>query len=200
MKLEDCRDEIVMRDSPEAAQYRTGIRGWVSRHGHYYGDGPQSEASARYAGCTHVGCSDCGAPTRKGSTKCRECRNKAEIARHESRPRAEWDGKAMLYSEARDKFYESPDDAEDDLDDGETLADMRLVICEPIYARQLEPDYFADDMAEDGELPAAVEEAMEVFNKSVAGILLSWSPGKVALALPEEIRIQAEKEAADERT
>ena len=200
MKLEDCRDEIVMRDSPEAAQYRTGISGWVSRHGHYHGDGPQSEASARYEGCTHVGCSDCGAPTRKGYTKCGECRNKAEIARHESRPRAEWDGKAMLYSDARDKFYESPDDAEDDLDDGETLADMRLVICEPIYARQLEPDYFADDMAEDGELPAAVEEAMEVFNKSVAGILLSWSPGKAALALPEEIRIQAEKEAADERT
>ena len=142
--------EIVMSDSPEAAQYRTDLKGWVSRGGFYFGDGPQGERTARYSGCTHVPCSQCGTPTPKGYTMCRDCRDSAYIAKYEAMPRAEWDGKAMVYSEARDRYYNRPDDAADDLEDGETLADMRLVICTPNYARQIEPDFFCDD------LPSAV--------------------------------------------
>lgn len=41
-------EQIVMRDSPEAAQYRTDLKGWVSRDGFYFGDGPQGERTARY--------------------------------------------------------------------------------------------------------------------------------------------------------
>lgn len=178
-------NEIVMSDSPEAAQYRTDLKGWVSRDGFYFGDGPQGERTARYAGCTHVPCSQCGAPTHRGYTMCRSCRDLAYIAKYEAMPRAEWDGKAMVYSEARDRYYNSPDDAADDLEDGETLADMRLVICTPNYVRQLELDYCCDDLPEDGDVPDEVAEAMEVFNRAVAGIVLSWSPGKVALTLPE---------------
>ena len=48
-------EQIVMRDSPESAQYRTDLKGWVSRDGFYFGDGPQGERTARYAGCTHAG-------------------------------------------------------------------------------------------------------------------------------------------------
>lgn len=33
------------------------------------------------------------------------------------------------------------------------------------------------------DVPAAVEEAMDAFNKAVAGIVLSWSPSDVALRL-----------------
>ena len=179
-------DEIVMPDSEDAAQYRTGIKGWVSRHGIYYGDGPQSEQAARYAGCTHVQCSQCSAPTPKPYTKCGDCRALAEAARYEAMPRAEWDGKAMLYSEARDQYYSTPDDAAEDLEDDQTLADLRLVICEPNCVRQIKPDYCCDDLPEDGDVPDEVAEAMEAFNEAVAGIVLSWSPGKTALALPDE--------------
>jgi hypothetical protein len=35
-------------------------------------------------------------------------------------------------------------------------------------------------------VPDEVAEAMEAFNEAVAGIVLSWSPGKTALALPDE--------------
>ena len=35
-------------------------------------------------------------------------------------------------------------------------------------------------------MPDEVAEAMEAFNEAVAGIVLSWSPGKTALALPDE--------------
>ena len=37
-------EQIVMRDSPEAAQYRTDLKGWVSRNGYDYGDGPHRTA------------------------------------------------------------------------------------------------------------------------------------------------------------
>src|SRR5574337_1185207 len=134
-------EQIVMRDSPDAAQYRTDLKGWVSRDGFYFGDGPTGERTARYAGCTHVPCDRCGTPTPKGYTQCRGCRDLTYIAKYEAMPRAEWDGEAMLYSEARDQYYSTPDE---------------------------------------------VAEAMEAFNRAVSGIVLSWSPGKTALALPDE--------------
>ena len=179
-------DKIVMRDSPEAAEYRTGLSGWVSRRGLFYGDRPDSEDMARYDGCTHVACKYCSAPAQKSYTACQECRDKKDLERFEALPRADWDGKAMLYSEARDKYYAGPDDAEDELEEGETLADMRLVICKPNYARQIDPDYCVDELPEDGDVPPEVEAAMDTFNEAVAGIVLSWTPGKVALALGEK--------------
>ena len=115
-------DKIVMRDSPEAAEYRTGLSGWVSRRGLFYGDRPDSEDMARYDGCTHVACKYCSAPAQKSYAACQECRDKKDLERFEALPRADWDGKAMLYSEARDKYYAGPDDAEDELEEGETLA------------------------------------------------------------------------------
>ena len=179
-------NKIVMRDSPEAAQYRTDLKGWVSRDGFYFGDGPQGERTARYSGCTHVPCDRCGAPTPRGYTQCRDCRELTYIAKYEAMPRAEWDGEAMLYSEARDQYYSTPDDAAEDLEDDQTLADLRLVICEPNYVRQIESDYCCDELPEDGDVPDEVMDAIEAFNAAVAGIVLSWSPGKTALALPDE--------------
>jgi hypothetical protein len=104
------------------------------------------------------------------------------LERFDSFPRAEWDGKAWLYSEAQDKYYPNPAEAEDALEEGETLADLRLVICNPNYVRQIDTEYFCDDLPEDSDdVPPEVEAAMEAFNEAVAGIVLSWSPGKVAL-------------------
>jgi hypothetical protein len=179
------KEPVVLIDSPEAAHYQTGIRGWVSRRGHYFGEGANGEGLARYDGCTHVPCGGCGKPVEKGWTACDGCRNLAEIARYEAMPRAEWDGKAMLYSQALDRWYDSPDDAAENLgevDGIDELSDMRLVICKPVGVRQLESDYCADDMAEDQELPGAIIDAMNAFNKAVAGIIVSWEPGKTALA------------------
>lgn len=175
-------DKIVMKDSPEAAEYRTDLKGWVSRNGIYYGDGANSEDVARYNGCTHVACKYCAAPTEKSYTACRECRDKKELERFEALPRADWDGVAMLYSDTRSEFYRDLDEAEDVLEDGETLADLRLLICRPIYPRQLDSEFFGDNLPEDEErLPPVVEQAIEAFNAAVAGVILSWEPGKFAL-------------------
>lgn len=174
-------EQIVMRDSPEAAQYRTDIKGWVSRDGRFFGDHQASEQDARYAGCTHVPCQRCGSPTPKGHMQCSPCRAAHAAERYAAMPRASWDGTSMLYSQAKDQYYNTPADAAEDLEEGQTLADLRLVICKPNYVRQIDPDYCCDYLPEDGDVPARVAEAMEAFNAAVAGIVLSWSPGKKAL-------------------
>lgn len=175
-------EQIVMRDSQEAAQHRTDIKGWVSRDGVYFGDDQNSERAARYSGCTHVPCDLCGAPIPKSRVRCQDCRELTDTANYKAMPHAEWDGEAMLYSEVRDQYYSTPDDAAEDLDENQTLDDLRLVICEPNYVRPLDSDYCCDELPEDGDLPPEVEAAMEAFNQAVAGIVLSWSPGKTALS------------------
>lgn len=167
-----------MFDSPEAA-HKTTVEGWVSRNGFFFGD---DERTARYEGCTHRTCEDCGAAIRKGSLVCGDCAEKRDAKRYAAMPRKPWDLKAMVYSDTLDKYYPDPEQAEDNLEEGQTLEDLRLIICEPNYARRIEDDYFCDEAAEDGELPDELQEAIEAFNAAVIKAPpLSWSPGKYAL-------------------
>ena len=95
---------------------------------------------------------------------------------HAKREVGVWDGESPLYSETNEKFYSDESEAEDDLEDGETLADLRLLICKPNHVRQLDYDYCYELSRDDGELPSQVNEAIEAFNEAVKGIVLSWSP------------------------
>ena len=40
---------------------------------------------------------------------------------------------AMLYSDSRDEYFSSPEDAEDSLEEGQTLADLKLHILSLIH-------------------------------------------------------------------
>ncbi|WP_055100639.1 hypothetical protein [Alloalcanivorax xenomutans] len=173
-------DEMIMFDSPEAAQPYT-MTGWKSRDGFFFAN----ERDARYAGCTHRPCTECGKPARKLYTLCAACRADKDNARYEAMPLGEWDGRAVLYSEASDRFFSDIEDAECSLEEGQSLADLQLVICEPNYACQLDEDFFCDDMTEDGDLPDHIVTAIEEFNAAIAGTVLSWSPGKYRLNLEE---------------
>lgn len=173
--------KIVMFDSDEAA-HKVTVTGWVSRLGHFYGD---DERGARYQGCTHAPCSTCGEPAERGYTACASCRHKNKIARYDAMPRKEWDGTACLYSESADRYFNDMDEIEYFLeDDGGDIEGLRLIICEPLTGRQLDHDYFCDELAEDGELPDDLAEAVDVFNKAIiAAGTLSWTPGKYALTI-----------------
>lgn len=177
-------EEIIMFGAPEAALYRTDIKGWVSRTGIFYGE--NGERTARYDGCTHRPCERCQQPTKKSYTKCHKCRDISAAERFEVMPEAEWDGKSMVYSDILEKYYSEPEDALDDLPDGGSLSELRLIICEPNYARKIDEDYFCDEMTEDGDLPDEVVSAMIAFNTAIDGITLSWSPGKCRLKLQEQ--------------
>jgi len=174
--------KVIMFDSEEAAHFQTGLSGWVSRQGHYWGD---DERAARYDGCTHRPCEDCGKPTEKGWLVCIECRNLRAIKRYEAMPKEEWDGNGMLYSDSDDKYFSSWGEIEDYADDEEIGIDkLRLIICEPQHLPLISDDYGCDELAEDGELPDEVIQAIEDFNKVIETVgLVSWIPGKKAAIL-----------------
>ena len=48
--------EIILDTSDKAATYCTGLTGWVSRDGYYFGDNKDSENMAKYKGSTHRSC------------------------------------------------------------------------------------------------------------------------------------------------
>lgn len=173
-------EPIIEFDSEESAHQVT-VTGWVSRHGRFYG---KDERAARWDGCTHIKCTTCGKPTEKHYLICNLCRQAKDDADWAACPRKDWDGKSMVYSETLDRYYNSPDDAEDDVDgeDVMTLDELRLVICEPNYAHELTTEIYSDLLDEDYNVPPSIEAAMDAYNKAIKECEpLSWSPGKYAL-------------------
>ena len=168
--------KVVFPEDDEAASLQT-VTGWVSRIGNFWG---KDERMARYNGSTHRRC-ECGniVPQRN---YCLTCFEKKEVEKYEAMPKTGWDGVAMLYSVSRGTYYNTIDDAEDDLIEEETLDILQLVICKPNYVRTLNTDDFSDDLPEDCyDLPDSVYEAIGTFNSAVKGVILSWSPGTWAL-------------------
>lgn len=177
----------VLYDSPEAASIQT-VTGWVARTGEFWG---KDEHMARWCGATHKKCAREGCveivPIR-GITICSICQKKEIDAKWAARPRKAWDGEGGLFSESRDEFFWSVGEAEDALDEGETLDDLRLVICDPGFLRQLDWEHWNDDLPDDSDehsLPNEVQEALEKLNKAIreAGPTV-WRPGKFALLIP----------------
>lgn len=169
-------DKIVMYDSPEAA-HKEFREIWVSRTGRISLD----ENAARYDGCTHKPCGKCGEPTRKPWTICDKCMAIAAVERYNAKEKKVWDGTGFVFSEAREQFYDENDLA--DLEaDGECLAELMLVICDPVFGQPIEDDYFCDVLPEDGEVPDDIMDAVEVFNKAMEAYgPLSWYPGPYAM-------------------
>lgn len=172
------KNEIIMMDAPEAAKQVT-VTLWQSMGGRLFNE----ERLARYDSATHRKCEECGAIVEKAWLSCPSCRDKRDYERWLAMPRVEYDGKAMLYSQANDKYYSDEDEAVCDLEKGENLNDLQLVICEPNYARQLDADDF--DLPEDGDLSQTIIAAMDEYNAKVKKEIVSWSPGKTVPVFKE---------------
>jgi hypothetical protein len=174
--------KIILYDSPEAAEIKT-ITGWVSANGHYWG---KDEHMARYDGSTHKKC-ECGEVIEKNSY-CRKCFDKKKIEKFHKMERIPWDGETPLYSNALQSFIWSVDDLdylkeENDMTD----ADLKLVICEPHYAKPVNAiDHFESDLPEDADdIPAELQEAFDELNQRIKDYTtpLAWVPGKYAVAI-----------------
>jgi hypothetical protein len=179
--------EVILNTDDRAAKFVENISGWVSRDGWFFGG---NEEAARYRGCTHVACGDCGEPVEKSRNYCDACAEKRADARYEKLERAEWDEKGMLYSEVADKFFSSWDEVADYLEEynEQTVAplSLRLVICEPEYMQSVDTDYWSHNMPDDwdGDLPGEVMAALDALNDALrAAGPVSWRPGKKAVAL-----------------
>ena len=178
-------EKIILNDSPEAATYRTDIAGWVSRDGRFFGDRPGAENAARWAGRTHVICPDCGAVTERDFVRCKKCREALAEKRYLARQSRRWDGETPLYSEVVDRFFFDADELNDYCEESEcTPASLRLLLCKGERLSSIDPDYWADQLPEDGELPPAVEAALRELNQAINEVgPVSWGPTEYAADL-----------------
>ncbi len=97
-------------------------------------------------------------------------------------PKEKWDGETPLYSDPADEFFYSAREILEYLADNEcTIEALELVICESQQLSYIDTGNWFDDLPEDGELPANVQEAVDALNKAIdeAGTV-SWFPGQVA--------------------
>lgn len=180
MVADHAMNEIILPDDERAAK-RATVEGWVSRNGRFYGDG---ERLARWDGSTHARCSLCGSPVEKSWTACVACREKEDERRYLARSAVEWDGKAMLYSETRNRYYSCLEDALEDAEEGGyEVNDLRLRVCVPCRVPQLTVDFCEHVLPDvDDPIPDDLERAIYAFNEAVKDIVLSWEPGPNRLA------------------
>jgi hypothetical protein len=87
--MSKTEEKVILITDDVAAEYRTDISGWVSRDGIFFG---KDERTARWAGCTHVLCGDCGKPTIKGHIYCSDCNYKRIVEKYKALPQSTWDG------------------------------------------------------------------------------------------------------------
>lgn len=173
-------NEKILPDSDAAAHYATNIKGWVDRHGRYWGD---NENLARRQGSTHVTCAECDhiIPARSWAT-CETCRKKKKIELYNKKEKQEWDGSTPLYSDALDSYFFDKDELTDYLYDNDcSVESLRLIICEPNYYQALDVDYFCDNLPDDQDPPDELLTAISELNETLKLLPVpSWSPGKCA--------------------
>ncbi len=165
---------IIPYDSDDAAKYVTNISGWVSSKGHFYGE---KEDLARYDGCTHRACENCGTLAEKSYTLCPLCRLEKDIDRYFKLvplTEQEWINKSgvkdvVVYSELLDEYFFDLT-IEEILEQYEldAMCDLRLVWCEPQYVSHIDADaIWCDDLPEDGEVPSEIWDAVQQLNETI---------------------------------
>ena len=180
-------EKIILAEDDEAAKFVTGISGWVDRHGNFHG---KSEEMARYYSSTHKRCEECKeAIIRRGYRYCVDCLEKKDIERYSKLEKKVWDGEVYLYSDRDDIYLSDYQELHDYIDEREieNVDSLRLIICEPEYLREINADYWADDLPEDTELPDSVLSALETLNAALkdAGIV-GWHQGKYAAIIEDK--------------
>jgi len=187
--------KIVMHDSDDAAHKASGVidgvvaDGWISRHGRFFcgADKKTNEHLARYDGCTHSVC-ECGRTKIKHYTRCAKCIDDRNQERYDKFVRQKWNQVDPVYSGVADRYFQDISEIIDYCDDNSmTFEDLRLQICKPVYAREIDPEeYYQDDLPEDcGDVPAKLQEIFDELNHKIrqSQIVLSWVPSKVAVDL-----------------
>jgi len=174
---------IILQSSDEAATRRAIPEGWVSRHGRYYGD---DEKLARWDGSTHNVCA-CGNVVEKMYTACAECRAILQKERYDNRQEKEWNGTDVLYSDAFDFYlYPEEEDLYEHCEEHDCAPeDLQLLICDKVFPRKLEEEYFYDDLPEEGDMPAELLDAISEFNERVSKMPpMCWQPSKYKPIIP----------------
>lgn len=178
-------EEMILSTSNEAAQFVTNLSGWVSRSGKFWGN---DERIARYDGCTHRFCVDCGTPVEKisGYMQCEKCREKSDRELFESYKKQGWDEETPICLYNGDEYFFCREDLDMYCEEYDVKpSSLCLVWCKPIYAREIDDDYYGDDLAQDCDLATVAPELydrIEKLNEYIRDnkIILSWEPSNIA--------------------
>ena len=166
----------ILYNSDEAAQFKTGLSGWVSRDGRFFGE---NEHLARYCGCTHKNCDKCGNEILVNSY-CDSCHAKSRDEKFKSYELVDWDGKTPFAIFDSDEYFFDFDSFTDYVADNElSKNDLQLVLCEPNYMREVENDYWEDELpdGDDSYIPDDILSALKTLNDLIGykKTILSWS-------------------------
>ena len=145
------------------------------------------EDAARYKGCTHRACEDCGKPAEKAYTQCKACRDIESKKKFLNLPEKVWDNKTPLYSRDADEYFFDFDDLYDDMMyDNMTWDEMGLVICKPDRLLTVSEDSLIPcPIREDYELPNEVLGALQSLNTAIREAdAASWYPGNIRALEP----------------
>lgn len=189
---------IIMYDSPEAATYRTNLKGWVASDGRYYAE---NEHSARWAGSTHQKC-ECGNTFGKGRTICDSCHSKNRTEKYYALPMVEWDGTTPVCTFDDDRFFFDEDSLLDYMADmkheePDVEHEVQLVLCEPGKLRLIDHDDWCDDLPEDGELPDEVAQKVTELNEAIKRApVVSWWAGTTRINV-DSLWEQLKKEVSE---
>ena len=174
-------NKIVLFSSDEAAEFKT-VTGWVSRNGKFFGD---HEESARYDGCTHRKCNECGGYANKWHFKCKTCRDKEKDESYFNLPYEKWDRISPLFLWNSEDVFFDMDELEDFLHENNLqLSELKLMTSTPNYMPTVDLDHFGDMLPEDGDYPEELVKRLDEFNKFIQNHKpISWSMSKYRTSL-----------------
>ncbi len=181
--MREIKEKKILMDSPEAAEFVENIKGWVSSKGLFYGNNKTSECLARFNGCTHRFCENCGEETAKSYKICPACREKRAVEKYNNMPRKKYSSE-YLYSDAADRYFADYESMVDYCEAEEcTLESLRLIICEPSKIKEVDADCHLEEIIpDDGELPQDIYDAFEELNCFLRNYVtpISYIPGENA--------------------
>lgn len=170
---------VIMYDSPEAAKL-VDMKVWVSTDpetGRTFMH--QDEGSARWSGCTHRVCTECGKPTKKHSLVCQDCIDERQINAYKALPYKEWDKKEFVCTAYDDRYFWSLSDLEEFMYEQEE-DEIDLLICDPIHYCHVDLEDVSQETHEDWEPEDELVEKIKELNKFIETLPPhSWRPGKV---------------------
>ena len=175
-------EKTILPDSPEAATFRTDVKGWVSRRGQFYGTDVNAERLARDHGATHWACRECGSAIERYRSVCGACSDRLAEKRYSARETIHWSEETPVYSEVTDEFFNDKSELDDYCEEHAcTPESLRLLICRQVALREMDENYWLDDLPDGTLLPREVSRALDALNavlRNTTGI--GFEPTKYA--------------------
>lgn len=141
-----------------------------------------SEESYRLEIATHEKCNVCD-NIKKVRSYCEFCSSIREKESYDKRPFLEWDYITPVIIHNSDQYFWNSDEIDEYLDQNEiNPSELKLVICSPNYVRQIDEDYWADEMPENyddlSDFNKDFVAKLKEFNSYISTLKpLSWSSG-----------------------